>query len=41
MSGLQLYAFVILPLLLAAVGFGPAWLFVWSDKRRNRLHPGE
>jgi hypothetical protein len=41
MNPLQIYAFIVLPLALAAVGYGSAWLFVRNAKRHDRLHPGE
>lgn len=44
MNGIQLFAFVILPILIVAIGWGGAWLHVHSLDRaraREKLHPGE
>jgi hypothetical protein len=41
MSGLEIYAFFIAPLLLVALGSGAAWLHLWDLKRRDRQHPAE
>jgi hypothetical protein len=44
MNGIQLFAFVILPLIILAIGWGGAWLHVRALDRareREKLHPGE
>jgi hypothetical protein len=44
MTGIQLFAFVILPILVVAIGWGGALLHDRSIRRSReaeRLHPGE
>ena len=43
MNGIQLFAFVILPILIVAIGWGGLLLHERSlrSSRHERLHPGE
>jgi hypothetical protein len=43
MTTVELFAYVLLPLGIALVGGGSAYLYVWADKRRGQKqhHPAE
>jgi hypothetical protein len=41
MTQLELFAYVLLPLGIAAAGGLITYLYVRADKRRNRHHPAE
>lgn len=41
MTFLEVFAFIIMPLLVAAIGWGAVWLHLWDLKRHNRQHPAE
>ncbi len=41
MTGIQIYAFIVLPLSIAAVGSAYAYFFVKSEERKRKLPPAE
>ena len=41
MTPLELFAFVVLPLVLGAGGLAIAYAYVWFDKQRAGRHMGE
>ncbi|MDQ0453737.1 hypothetical protein [Rhizobium paknamense] len=41
MNELQIFAFVVLPLSIAAGGWAYAWFWERRDRARRRMHPGE
>ena len=41
MTSLQIFAFVVLPLAVLALGYAAVRYTEWDLKRRDRLHPGE
>jgi hypothetical protein len=41
MNGLQIFAFVILPLVVLGLGYAAVRYTEWDLKRHDKLHPGE
>jgi hypothetical protein len=41
MTAFQIFALLVLPLLILVIGVGAAWLHIRDLNRRHRLHPGE
>ena len=41
MTSLQIFAFVVLPLVILALGYVGVRYTEWDLRRRDRLHPGE
>jgi hypothetical protein len=41
MTSLQIFAFVVLPLAVLALGYAAVRYAEWDLKRQDRLHPGE
>ncbi|PYE89581.1 hypothetical protein [Phyllobacterium leguminum] len=41
MTNLQIFAFVVLPLSIAAGGWAYAYFWERNDRRKHHIHPGE